>query len=209
MAQRVFIRTFHVRCKIAGEVSLWLMVRVDAISTFMTFCSASAAMKGFSRKPAKSTKDCGVGCPRSLRSLSLQRPGGGTPPARSAAGHDSHVRDLRSSISALSSELKRLLMDTVARDGHRPPLQGGPGSALEIGIAGEALAVEVEDFAAFLGRDAAVGDGLFGEVAEFRHQFLRVVFDIGEHVGHGVALDLMSVHRLALVEVDADDIGIT
>jgi len=41
----------------------------------------------------------GDGFPWSLRSLSLPWPGGGTPPARSAAGRDSHVRDPRSSRS--------------------------------------------------------------------------------------------------------------
>ena len=70
--------------------------------------------------------------------------------------------------------------------------------ALEIGITGEAFAVEVEDFAAFLGGDAAVGDGLFGEVAEFRDEFLGVEFDVGEDVGDGIALDLVGVHGLSM-----------
>ena len=69
----------------------------------------------------------------SLRSLPPERPGGGTPPVRTAAGRDSDVRDLRSPIPGLSSELKRLLMDSVAHDGHRPPLQGGPMTSSTVG----------------------------------------------------------------------------
>ena len=83
------------------------------------------------------------------------------------------------------------------------------GSGFEVSITGKPLAIEVENFAALLGRDAPIGDGFLGEVAEFGDEFLGIVFDVGEHVGHGVAFDFVGIDRLALFKVHADDIGIT
>ena len=85
----------------------------------------------------------------------------------------------------------------------------GAVSAFEVGVSGEAGAVDVEDFAAFLGGDAAVGDGFFGEGAEFCDEFLGVVFDVGEDVGDGVSFDFVGVDGFAFFEVDADDVGVS
>lgn len=81
-------------------------------------------------------------------------------------------------------------------------------SAFEIRVSAEAVAVEIHDFLALLGRDAAIVDGFFREVAELGDEFLGVELHVGEHVGDGVAFDLVGIDGLAFLKVDADDVGV-